>query len=91
MYPATRVYYTSPDLDSVLQSLFREAQKSFPVDHDRQEFGSGKKDSNAKKESFAARNLKDCSPNLPLKTGKAKKKIKVFVSRQFYALCFLEL
>jgi hypothetical protein len=32
-----------------------------------------------KKKVFAARNLKDCLPNLPLKTGKAKKKIKVFL------------
>jgi hypothetical protein len=31
-----------------------------------------------KKKVFAARNLQDCLPNLPLKTGKAKKKIKVF-------------
>jgi hypothetical protein len=38
-----------------------------------------------KKKVFAARNLKDCLPNLPLETGKAKKKIKVFLSRQFYA------
>jgi hypothetical protein len=37
----------------------------------------------AKKKVFAARNLKDCLPNLPLKTGEAKKKIKVFLSRQF--------
>jgi hypothetical protein len=36
------------------------------------------KDSNAKKKVVAARNLKDCLPNLPLETGKAKKKIKVF-------------
>jgi hypothetical protein len=35
-------------------------------------------DSNAKKKVFAAQNLKDCLPNLPLKTGKANKKIKVF-------------
>jgi hypothetical protein len=38
-----------------------------------------------KKKVFAARNLKDCLPNLPLETGKAKKKIKVFLSRQFCA------
>ena len=38
-----------------------------------------------KKKVFAARNLKDCLPNLPLKTGKAKQKIKVVLSRQFYA------
>jgi hypothetical protein len=31
-----------------------------------------------KKKVFAGRNLKDCLPNLPLKKGKAKKKIKVF-------------
>jgi hypothetical protein len=36
-----------------------------------------------KKKVFAARNLKDCLPNLQLKKGKAKKKIKVFLSRQF--------
>jgi hypothetical protein len=29
--------------------------------------------------------LKDCLPNLPLKTRKAKKKIKDFLSRQFCA------
>jgi hypothetical protein len=34
---------------------------------------------------FAARNLEDGLPNLPLKTGEAKKKIKVFLSRQFCA------
>jgi hypothetical protein len=33
-----------------------------------------------KKKSFVARNLKDCLQNLPLKIGKAKKKIKVFLS-----------
>ena len=38
-----------------------------------------------KKKVFAARNLKDCLPNLPLETGKSKKKIKVFLSRQFCA------
>jgi hypothetical protein len=38
-----------------------------------------------KKKVFAARNLKDCLPNLPLKTGKAKKKIKSFLSEQFHA------
>jgi hypothetical protein len=31
-----------------------------------------------KKKYIAARDLKDCLPNLPLKTGKGKKKIKVF-------------
>jgi hypothetical protein len=36
-----------------------------------------------KKKVFAARNLKNCLPNLPLETGSAKKKIKVFLSRQF--------
>ena len=36
-----------------------------------------------KKKKFVARNLKDFLPNLPLRTGKAKKKIKVFLSRQF--------
>jgi len=34
-----------------------------------------------KKKVFVARNLKDCIPNLPLRTGKAKKK--VFSPRQF--------
>ena len=34
---------------------------------------------------FAARNLEDGLPNLPLKTGEAKKKIKVFLSGQFCA------
>ena len=43
------------------------------------------KDSNAKKESFAARTLKDSLPYLPLEIGKAKKKFKVFLSRQFCA------
>jgi len=38
-----------------------------------------------KKKVFASRNLKDCLPSLPLKSRKAKKKIKVFLSRQFYA------
>ena len=38
-----------------------------------------------KKKVFAARNLKDCLPSLPLETGKAKKKITVFLSRQFCA------
>jgi len=37
-----------------------------------------------KKKVFAARNLKDCLPNLPLKTGKAKKKV-FFIMEQFYA------
>jgi hypothetical protein len=37
------------------------------------------KESNAKKEKvIAARNLTDCSPNLPLKTGKQKRKSKFF-------------
>ena len=46
------------------------------------------RDSNAKKKKvhvMAARDLEDCLPNLPLKTGKAKKKIKVLLSRQFCA------
>jgi hypothetical protein len=38
-----------------------------------------------KKKVFAARTLEDCLPNLPLETGKAKKKIKSFLSRQFCA------
>jgi hypothetical protein len=41
-----------------------------------------------KKKVFAARNLKGYLPNLPLKTGNAKKKIKSFffdLSRQFCA------
>jgi hypothetical protein len=33
---------------------------------------------------FGERNLKDCLPSLPLKRRKAKKKIKVFLSKQFY-------
>jgi len=32
---------------------------------------------------FAARNLKDSLPNLPLNTGEAKKKIKVFSRDNF--------
>jgi hypothetical protein len=43
------------------------------------------KDSIAKKKVIAARNLKDCLPNLPLTTGKEKKKSKFFLSRQFCA------
>jgi hypothetical protein len=39
----------------------------------------------SKKKDFATRTLKDCLPNLPLETGKAKKKIKVLLSRQFCA------
>ena len=39
----------------------------------------------AKKKDFVARNHKDCLPNLPLRPGKTKKKMKVFLSRQFYA------
>jgi hypothetical protein len=42
------------------------------------------KDRNVKKESYYFTDLKDCLPNLPLKTGKAQKKIKFF-TRQFYA------
>jgi hypothetical protein len=43
------------------------------------------KESNAKKESFAAQNLKDCSPSLPLKTRYSKKQEnQSFLSRQFY-------
>jgi hypothetical protein len=38
-----------------------------------------------KKNFFAARNLKDCLPNLPLKRGEPQKKIKVFLSRQLCA------
>jgi hypothetical protein len=38
-----------------------------------------------KKKAFAARNLKDCLPNLPLKRREAKKTIKVVLSRQFCA------
>jgi hypothetical protein len=49
------------------------------------DFCSGKKKVMSKKKVFAARNLKDCIPNLPLKRGKAEKKIKVFLSRQFCA------
>jgi hypothetical protein len=37
----------------------------------------------SKKKVFVARNLKDCLPNLPLGTGKAKKKIKVFYCDYF--------
>jgi hypothetical protein len=40
------------------------------------------KGSNAKKKVFTPRNLKDCLPNLPLETGKAKKNHS-FLSRQF--------
>jgi hypothetical protein len=38
-----------------------------------------------KKKVFAARNLKDCLPNLPLETGKAKKDNNFFLSRQICA------
>jgi hypothetical protein len=38
-----------------------------------------------KKKVFVARNLEDCLPNLPLRTGKAEKKIKVILSQQFCA------
>jgi hypothetical protein len=38
-----------------------------------------------KKKVFVARNLKRLLPNLPLRPAKAKKKIKVFLSRQFCA------
>jgi hypothetical protein len=38
-----------------------------------------------KKQVSAERILKDCLPSLPLKSRKAKKKIKVLLSRQFYA------
>jgi hypothetical protein len=38
-----------------------------------------------KKKVFDTRTLKDYLPNLPLERGKAKKKIKVFLSRQFCA------
>jgi hypothetical protein len=36
----------------------------------------------SKKKVVDARDLEDCLPNLPFKRGKAKKKIKVFLSRQ---------
>jgi hypothetical protein len=36
-----------------------------------------------KKKVFAARNLKDCLPSLPLKTGEAKKKYKFFYRDNF--------
>ena len=50
------------------------------------DFHSGtKKPVMPKKKVFVARNLKDCLPNLPLRPGKAKKKIKFFLSRQFCA------
>jgi hypothetical protein len=38
-----------------------------------------------KKKVFAARTLKDSLPYLPLEIGKAKQKIKIFLSRQFCA------
>jgi hypothetical protein len=44
-----------------------------------------KKTAIPKMKVFAARNLKDFLPNLPVKSGKARKKFKVFLSRQFYA------
>ena len=48
------------------------------------DFHSGtKKTVMSKKKVFVERNLKDCLPNLPLERGKEKKKIKVFLSRQF--------
>jgi hypothetical protein len=37
----------------------------------------------SQKKVFVARNLKDCLPSLPLKTGKEKKKIKVFYNNNF--------
>ena len=40
---------------------------------------SYKKTAMPKKKVFAARTLQDCLPNLPLETGKAKKKIKDFL------------
>ena len=42
-----------------------------------------KKEVISKKKVFVARNLKDFLPNLPLKTGNAKKKIKVVLSSHF--------
>jgi hypothetical protein len=42
-----------------------------------------KKASNAKKESICCMEPQRLLPNLPLRPGKAKKKIKVFLSRQF--------
>jgi hypothetical protein len=48
----------------------------------RDAFYSGtKKAVMPKKKVFVARNLKDCLPSLPLKTRKAKKKIKVFLNK----------
>jgi hypothetical protein len=44
-----------------------------------------------KKKVFAVRNLKNCLPNLPLETGRAKKKIKVFLSKQFCTSCLVML
>ena len=42
----------------------------------------------SKKKVIAARDLKDCLPNLPLKTRKSKKKIKGFIAT---ILCFPEI
>ena len=50
-----------------------------------------------KEKVFAAQTLKDSLPYLPLEIGKAKQKIKVFLSRQFcaslnpYAIDYLSL
>jgi len=45
-----------------------------------------KKASNAKKESYCSTEPVRLLPNLPLRPGKQKKKIQVFLSRQFCAL-----
>jgi hypothetical protein len=41
-----------------------------------------------KQKYIAARDLKDCLPNVPLKTGKAEKKIKAFL-KFFYRDTFV--
>ena len=65
---------------------FREAQNCFLETIWVRGFHSGtKKAVMPKKKVFVVRNLKGCLPNLPLRTGKAKKKIQVFLPRQFCA------
>ena len=43
------------------------------------------KECNVKEKVFAARNLEDCLPSLPLKTRKQKKENQFFLCQQFYA------
>ena len=61
--------------------MLREAEQLFLVDQmiDRN-FVRYKKTVIPKKKYISTRDLKDCLPNLPLKTGKATRKIAVFLS-----------